>query len=152
MVSKRRLLIATGKAFLVGTCVLAAEPLTNDAQTAKNMLVRAAVAVRQNQAQALADFNNGVNGSREGDMYVFCARTDGRVDAHIDPAQIGKNILDLYDVDGVPFGQEMLAIAREGIIKGVSYMYPKPGSFKPVPKVTFVTKVGNQVCGVGYYK
>ncbi len=31
-------------------------------------------------------------------------------------------------------------------------MWPRPGSDKPVPKVTFVTKVGDQVCAVGYYR
>ena len=32
-------------------------------------------------------------------------------------------------------------------------MFPRPGTDKtPVPKVSFVTKVGDLVCGVGYYK
>jgi len=34
----------------------------------------------------------------------------------------------------------------------VAYMWPRPGSTEPVQKVTFVTKVGDQVCAVGYYK
>jgi len=28
----------------------------------------------------------------------------------------------------------------------------KPGTTDPVPKESFVTHVGNQGCGVGYYK
>jgi hypothetical protein len=41
----------------------------------------------------------------------------------------------------------------EGHITEVSYMFPKPGADpRPVPKVSFVTKVGGLVCGVGYYK
>ena len=31
-------------------------------------------------------------------------------------------------------------------------MFPRPGTTEPVEKVTFVTKAGNQICGVGYYK
>ena len=32
-------------------------------------------------------------------------------------------------------------------------MFPKPGPNKtPVPKVSFVTRVGDLGCGVGYYK
>jgi hypothetical protein len=32
-------------------------------------------------------------------------------------------------------------------------MFPRPGADDgPVPKVTFVTKVGDVGCGVGYYK
>jgi hypothetical protein len=32
-------------------------------------------------------------------------------------------------------------------------MFPKPGAdTTPVPKVSFVAKVGDLICGVGYYK
>jgi hypothetical protein len=31
-------------------------------------------------------------------------------------------------------------------------MWPRPGGTDPVQKVSFVTKVGDQVCAVGYYK
>jgi hypothetical protein len=41
----------------------------------------------------------------------------------------------------------------EGQITEVSYMFAKPGSDPtPVPKVSFVTRVGDLGCGVGYYK
>jgi hypothetical protein len=42
---------------------------------------------------------------------------------------------------------------KQGQITEVSYMFPKPGADKtPVPKVSFVTGVGDVGCGVGYYK
>jgi signal transduction histidine kinase len=121
-------------------------------QDAKAMLERAVVAVKANEATALAEFRRGGDGFRDRDLYVFCARRDGIVDAHIDPQQIGRNIKDLYDVDGVAFGQEMMAIATEGQIKEVSYMWPEPGSHVPMAKISFVTRVVDQMCGVGYYK
>jgi hypothetical protein len=34
----------------------------------------------------------------------------------------------------------------------VDYNFPKPGTTDPAPKESFVIKVGNQGCGVGYYK
>jgi hypothetical protein len=41
----------------------------------------------------------------------------------------------------------------EGTITEVSYMFAKPGPDKtPVPKVSFVTRVGDIYCGVGHYK
>ncbi len=116
------------------------------------MLERAVVAVKADEARALAEFNRGAGGFKDRDLYVFCARSDGRVDAHVDPAQIGRNFRDLYDIDGVAFGQEMLAVAQAGDIKAVSYMWARPGSHAPAPKVSFVTRVADQVCGVGYYK
>lgn len=122
------------------------------ATDARAMLERAVVAVKANEAAALAAFNRGGEGFRDRDLYVFCARRDGKVDAHIDPTQIGRNIKDLYDVDGVAFGQEMMAVAAPGEITGVSYMWPEPGSHTPAEKVSFVTRVADQMCGVGYYK
>jgi hypothetical protein len=53
------------------------------------------------------------------------------------------------------FGQELYVAAQkpEGQITEVSYMFPKPGTTAPaVAKVSFVTRVGDLGCGVGYYK
>ena len=41
--------------------------------------------------------------------------------------------------------------ATEGEIKEVSYWWPRPGSDEQVKKTSFYTKVGDQICGVGYY-
>ena len=121
-------------------------------QDAKAMLERAVAAMKANEATAFAAFSHGGGGFRDRDLYVFCARRDGSVDAHIDPQQIGRNIKDLYDVDGIAFVQEMMAIAAEGQIKEVSYMWPEPGTHVQKGKISFVTRVAGQMCGVGYYK
>lgn len=125
---------------------------TESEQEARAMLLRAVAAIQKDEPRALAEFNQGTDGFRNRDLYVFCARADGRVDAHVDPTQLGRNLLDLYDVHGVAFGEEMMAIAVEGQLKAVSYMWPKPGSRTPAQKISFVTKVKDQVCGVGYYQ
>jgi len=141
-------------ALLFGGMARAADGSDNkgSAAAARAMLERAIAAVTADEPKALADFKTGARGFRDHDLYVFCARLDGKVDAHIDPAQIGRDIKDQYDIDGVAFGQEMMAIARPGEIKAISYMWPEPASRVPVAKVTFFTKVADQVCGVGYYK
>jgi signal transduction histidine kinase len=148
------------RAFVSASCVAVLVSLSGSAfaqghapaADAKAMLERAVAAVKANEAAALAAFSHGADGFKDRDLYVFCARRDGKVDAHIDPAQIGRNIKDLYDIDGVAFGQEMMAVATEGKIVEVSYMWPEPGSHVPTAKISFVTKVADQMCGVGYYK
>ena len=40
----------------------------------------------------------------------------------------------------------------EGTISEVSYMFARPNDPKPVPKVSYITRVGDLYCGVGYYK
>jgi hypothetical protein len=50
-------------------------------------------------------------------------------------------------------GQELYDAAKDGQITEVSYMWPKPGAdATPVAKVSFVTRVGDLGCGVGYHK
>jgi hypothetical protein len=46
----------------------------------------------------------------------------------------------------------MMAVAQPNEVKAISYMWLEPTSHVPVNKVTFFTKVTDQVCGVGYYK
>lgn len=143
--------VAVGTVLLLA-CGAARADEKGSASAARAMLNRAVAAVKADEPKALAEFKSGADGFRDHDLYVFCSRSDGRVDAHIDATQIGRNIRDLYDIDGVAFGQEMMAIAKDREVKAISYMWPEPGSGAPAAKVTFFTRVADQVCGVGYYK
>jgi hypothetical protein len=51
-----------------------------------------------------------------------------------------------------PLGQKIFDQTKEGSVATVSYVFPKPGTTDPVPKESYVTRVGGQGCGVGYYK
>ncbi len=53
---------------------------------------------------------------------------------------------------GAPFGETIMQNATEGTIKETTYWWPRPGSDEPFEKKTLYTKVGDQICGVGYYK
>ena len=53
---------------------------------------------------------------------------------------------------GKPLGEEIYSTAQEGRISEVNYMWPRTGGTDPVQKVSYVTRVGDQVCAVGYYK
>ena len=59
---------------------------------------------------------------------------------------------ELKDKAGKPLGEEVYAAAKEGAIAEVSYMWPRPGQTDLVTKVAYVTRIGDQVCAVGYYK
>lgn len=120
------------------------------AKEAKAMLDRAVVELKKDKAAALAKFNKGETGFKDRDLYPFCASADGTTTAH--PTHVGKNLKELKDKGGKAFGQEIFKVAEAGKVKQVAYMWPKPGKSEPVQKVSYVTKVGDQVCGVGYYK
>ena len=120
------------------------------AAEARAMLEKAVAEIEKGQPSALAKFNEGEGGFKDRDLYVFCAGPDGIITAH--PREVGSNLKELKDMNGKPFGAEMYQVAEERKIKEVSYVWPKPGGTEPVEKVSYVTKVGDQVCGVGYYR
>jgi signal transduction histidine kinase len=121
------------------------------AAEAKAMLDKAAAAVKADKAKALADFNAGQGGFKDRDLYPFCANAgDGNFSAH--PSLKGKSLKELKDKTGKALGEEILKVAAEGKTAEVSYMWPRPGATDPVQKMSYVTKVGDQVCAVGYYK
>jgi hypothetical protein len=117
---------------------------------AKAMLEKAVTAVKADQAAALEMFTKGEGGFKDRDLYPYCGGPDGVFTAH--PSLVGKSLKDLKDKAGKPLGQEVYAAAKEGEIAEVSYMWPRPGQTDPVQKVVYVTKVGDQVCAVGYYQ
>lgn len=121
------------------------------AEEAKALLEKAVVAIKQDKAKALEMFNKGEGGFKDRDLYVFCANAaDGTITAH--PYLKGEPLQDIKGKKGYPLGKEIMQKASEGEIKEVSYWWPRPGSDEPLEKQTFYTKVGDQICGVGYYK
>ena len=69
----------------------------------------------------------------------------------MNPALVGTDV-HAQKVNGQPVGEMVFAAAKEGTITTVDYNFPKPGTTEPVPKESFVTRVGNVGLGVGYYK
>jgi signal transduction histidine kinase len=124
------------------------------ADEAKAMLEQAVDAVEKDEAAALAAFTAGTDGFRDRDLYVACSSAvDGTVTAHgANPTLVGQSIYETTDATGKKFGEEFHAVAREGEFNIVEYVWPRPGETDPVPKATYVTKVRDQVCIVGYYK
>jgi signal transduction histidine kinase len=147
----RKMAFAWICAALLATAAFAETAQYGTAEDAKAMLEKAVAAVKADKTKAVEMFNSGEGGFKDRDLYVFCANaSDAIMTAH--PTQKGKKLTDVKDVNGVPFGEEIYQKATEGTIGEVSYMWPRPDSDTPIQKVTFFTKVGDQICAVGYYK
>ena len=144
----KKLFLTAASALLASSAAVAADFGT--AAEARSMLDKAMAAVKADKAKALGDFNKGEGGFKDRDLYPFCAGPDGNFTAH--PALAGKSMKELKDKNGKAMGEEMLTVAQEGKVTEVEYMWPRPGATDPVQKISYVTKVGDQVCGVGYYK
>lgn len=146
---KRKLLVALGVLLMSGSSLAIAGDF-GTADEAKAMLEKAVAAVKANKAEALAQFTKGEGGFKDRDLYPFCGGPDGNFTAH--PSLVGKSLKDLKDKAGKALGEDIYATAKEGAIGEVAYMWPRPGTDEPVQKISFVTKVDDQVCAVGYYK
>lgn len=137
-------------AMLIATGAPANAAEYGTAAEAKAMLEKVVAAVKADKSKALEAFTKGEGGFKDRDLYPGCGDPSGNFSAH--PSLVGKSLKDLKDKAGKALGAEMYDVAREGKISEVSYMWPRPGSTDPVQKVSFVTKIGDQVCYVGYYK
>jgi hypothetical protein len=86
---------------------------------------------------------------------VFCLNmSDAKITATANQALIGTDVRTLKFMDD-PFGQRIYDATKgtpEESVATVDYNCPKPGTTEHVPKQSFVTCVGEQGCGVGYYK
>jgi signal transduction histidine kinase len=156
------------RTFMIGTALTAvlALPIAASAQQgqfgtaseARAMLDKAVLAVKADKPKALATFNSGEGGFLDRDLYPFCFDAGAGTFVAVGPNAkrlLGTDVRSLKDPTGNAYGQDLFAVAQkpDGQIVDVSYMFTRPGAEQAqVPKVTFVTRTGDLVCGVGYYK
>jgi hypothetical protein len=151
---------ATAAVLALSLTAFAQKPDHGTADEAKSMLMKAVAALKADKQKTLDLINEGEGGGFfDRDLYVFCANaSDGKTVALGNPNArqlLGVDTRTLKDSAGKVFGQELYDAYQkpEGQITEVTYMFVRPGPDKtPVPKVSFVTRVGDLGCGVGYYK
>ena len=123
---------------------------------AKAMEERVITELKANASAAVEKFNKPDGEFRQGDLYVFCFNVENGVfTAHPDRGLLGTDIRQLWEMDGSPLGKKIFDAANgtnDSTIVTVSYNFPKPGTTNPALKESYVTRVGSQGCGVGYYK
>ena len=133
-----------------GLCVAA-----SDSVDAVTMVKNAAVYVKSHGVKkAVKDINDPAVPFVKGALYVFAYDTNGTMLAHpMNPALVGKNMVDVPDLDGTYFRKRIVAMAREHASGWVDYKYRNPKTKKLENKKTFVLKVGSLIlcCGT-YYK
>ncbi len=119
-------------------------------EQAKALLERAVAVLKADKDRALDLFTSGNGGFIDRDLYVFCGGPDGMLTAH--PYFMGINLKMFKDKTGMAVGEEVYASAKEGEVSEISYKWLQPGGGdEQVDKVSFYTKVADQVCGVGFY-
>jgi len=78
---------------------------------------------------------------RSGDYYIFVDGPDEKTLCHPNASLIGKDSDAILDVNGKSIGKTIRAAAAKKGGGWAEYMWPRPGTDKPVPKSTFVMHV-----------
>jgi cytochrome c len=144
--------------FVTLSLILAANVATAEqfgtADEAKAMLDSAIAALKSDEGRALRAFSD-VNNKQfhDRDLYVSCFNaSDGKFTAFPSPGMIGIDVR-TFKLGNDPIGQRAFDAIQgtpEGAMATMDYNFPKSG--KPALKQSLETRIGNQGCGVAYYK
>jgi hypothetical protein len=146
-------LIGAGLFVLLLLLPVGADAQSHDYGTRRDammMLQRVIGALLADETKALEMMRSGAPGFSDRDLYPYCGGPDGMMTAH--PYLMGQNLRYIVDKRGNPLGEELYSVAKEGEITEFTYYWPRPGTTEILQKIALVTKVGDQVCAVGYYR
>lgn len=108
---------------------------------------------KNGQEAAFAEFNNPQGRFIEKDMYIFVMAPGLNMLAHgANQRLIGKNLIDMKDADGKPFGRMLMDTANNKGSGWVDYKWPNPVHKVIEDKSTYVEKSGELVFAAGIYK
>jgi len=101
--------------------------------------------------KALADFNRKVPPFAHRDLHVVCLAADRTIVANGgSPSSVGTSADQLKDVEGQALGKAFWdAAARHET--SVRYRWLDPVARKAEAKVSYVAKIGSDLCSVGAY-
>ncbi|MES2259440.1 MAG: cache domain-containing protein [Pseudomonadota bacterium] len=87
------------------------------------------------------------------DLYVMIYDMSGKNLAHgANPRMVGKNLIEMRDVNGVYFVKERIEIAKTKGSGWQDYQFVNPVSKKIEPKSLYIEKAGDVIVTSGVYK
>ena len=124
-------------------------------EEARDILDRTVNLMKSNKTVAFAMITaGGQGGLATKDLYPFCTSFSGIQVAH-PYGGAGLDMREFTSSDGKKLYDIMVRNAKEGVISKVSYKFGRPEgaslTMKEYTKVAFYTRVGNYICGSGYY-
>ena len=139
-------------ALAVSAPALAGDKASKDEAVA--MVKKGIAFIKANGAEkGYAELSNKEGPFRDRDLYLVVYGLDGKCLAHgSNPKQIGRDLIDLTDIDGKFFVKERVALAKAkpaGFWQ--DYKFTNPVSKKIEPKSMYCEKLGDTaVCGGVY--
>ena len=100
-----------------------------------------------------AEITNKSGQFRDRDLYLVVYGLDGTVRAHgANDKMVGKNLIDMKDVDGKPFVRERVELAQAKGTFWQDYKFTNPETKKIEPKQMYCEKLDDAVVCGGVYK
>jgi len=135
----------------------AADPKSKGTAAEATAMVEKAIAyIKKNgREKAFAEFNNAQGQFTDRDLYVVVYDMKGKVLSHgANPKMIGKDVIDLRDVDGKYFVKERVEMMSKGPnAKGwQDYKFMNPVSRQIEPKSMYLQRMDDMIVGCGIYK
>ncbi len=149
---------------LIGALVVALSTLSTAAIAAEGgatkddaiaMVKKGVAAIKSAGAdKSYAEFGDKANTTwHSQDLYLVVYGLDGVVRAHgANAKMVGKNLIDLKDIDGKPFVKERVDMAKTHSTFWQDYKFTNPETKKIEPKSMYCEKLDDTVVCGGIYK
>lgn len=100
-----------------------------------------------------AEITSKTSPFKDRDLYLVVYGLDGTVRAHgANERMVGKNLIDLKDIDGKPFVRERVEMAKTKVSFWQDYKFTNPENKKIEPKAMYCEKLEDTVVCGGIYK
>lgn len=142
----------------IGFSLLSVPALAADkgsADEAVAMVKKAAAEIKANgKEKAFAAFADPSNKEfHDRDLYIFVYDLNGVNLAHgNNPKMVGKNLMDMKDLEGKALIREMVDAAKSKGKGWVDYKWPNPVTKTMESKSSYIEKVDDMLVGSGIYK
>ena len=120
---------------------------TDEAKRIEELVNNAVALVDDEGEAAFAQFRKKDSKWFAGETYIFAFDMKGTNIVHASQPELeGTNLIDLKDVNGKAFIQEIIEVAKTKGSGWVDYMWPKPGETEPSRKLSYIktAKVGDE--------
>lgn len=124
-----------------------------DGKAAAEKQVKDAIAYAKanGKDKAIAEINKGM--FRDGELYVTVYDLTGKCLAHpVKAAQVGQNLIDTKDADGVAFVAERVKIVKENKAGWQKYKFMNPVTKKIEPKEVYNEGFEDLIFSAGAYE
>jgi signal transduction histidine kinase len=144
---------ALAAALLVPLAAMAAEGGATEAD-ATSMVKKGVAFIKANgKDKGYAEVSNKTGQFKYQDLYLVVYGLDGTVLAHgANEKMIGKNLIDLKDVDGKAFVRERVEMAKAKASFWQDYKFTNPETKKIEPKAMYCERLDETVVCGGIYK